>query len=110
MVKVPGKRRGRPRKVVPDAEGVRESTSAPVVADRVGEDGRGHPEDACGPSDWPGLCSVLSGIECLVRPLTVCRITVPFECQETWTGIYSGAPVDRGNWKVLLNNGTTISP
>ncbi len=111
MAEIASKGRGRPRKVVPSDESHGVRGNAPAEHHGVGEAGGACAEKRRGPEGWPAAVSVLSGIECVVRPLTITHIWLPFEVvTDHWIGNFSGAPVSLGEWRVQLNDGSEISP
>src|SRR5579875_3650862 len=110
MAEIPGKRRGRPRKAVADAEISGTGGATPAVCDGDGEASGRDAAAKAGPSDWQSLHGLLSGLECLVAPKLVCLAWVDFDAHPVWHGSRCGVPIERGEWKVLLNDGTYIYP
>ena len=102
MAEQPGKRRGRPRKALHDAEAVAASEGAPVAGGGHGQAGESH----AGPTCWTDVEARLLAIEAEHGLLG--RIVVPFD---QFPGVYVrpsfGCPVERGDrFTVLTCKGT----
>ena len=100
MADQPGKRRGRPRKVVSDAELPASSEGASPSVDGGRQD---YPETHFdGPRDWAEAVALLSRVEGIVT-----RITVPFEAPALHETPHYGAPVVRGSeFAIYMADGT----
>jgi hypothetical protein len=105
MADQPGKRRGRPRKVVPDAERPVESQGSPASVDGNGPSDSEKVARREGPADWSGALERLSRISGVVT-----GISVPFDVfPELYETPHYGAPVRRGeSFAVTLADGTKI--
>ena len=105
MAQLPGKRRGRPRKIVAEQQDSGSAGATPEVRDGQREDGKG---DA-GPANWKECLGLLNAIEGKYKPRALTCVQIPCDGPDYFIGIYGSAPVVRGTFKVRLSDGRTVT-